>query len=63
MKITILGRKELEKVLEMPKVIEGVEAVYKLKSQGDTAVWPLVEHHFRCYRACIAGFSNCQGGY
>ncbi|MBQ8562909.1 MAG: ornithine cyclodeaminase family protein [Firmicutes bacterium] len=46
MEITILSRSNLEKVLEMPKVIEGVKAVYKLKSQGDTAVWPLVEHHF-----------------
>lgn len=46
MEITVLSRSNLEKVLEMPKVIEGVKAVYKLKSQGDTAVWPLVEHHF-----------------
>lgn len=46
MKITILSRKELERVLEMPRVVHGVKAVYKLKSQGDTVVWPLVEHQF-----------------
>lgn len=46
MEITILSRNDLEKVLEMPKVIEGVRSVYRLKSQGDTAVWPLIEHHF-----------------
>lgn len=46
MEITILSRNDLEKVLEMPQVIEGVRSVYRLKSQGDTAVWPLIEHHF-----------------
>ena len=46
MEIKILGRKDLEKILEMPKVIEGVRAVYQLKSKGDTVVWPLIEHHF-----------------
>ncbi len=51
MDITVLSRSNLEKVLEMTKVIEGVKAVYKLKSQGDTAVWPLVEHHFEEKRA------------
>jgi len=46
MNIKILGRRDLEQILEMPKVIEGVKAVYQLKSKGDTAVWPLIEHHF-----------------
>ena len=46
MEIKILGRRDLEQVLEMPKVIEGVKAVYKLKSQGETMVWPLVEQQF-----------------
>lgn len=32
MEISVLSRKELEKILEMPKVIQGVEEVYKLKS-------------------------------
>lgn len=46
MDVSILGRRELEKILEMPKVIEGVKAVYKLKAKGETVVWPLVAHDF-----------------
>lgn len=46
MEIKILGRRDLEKILEMPRVIEGVKTVYQLKSKGDTVVWPLIEHHF-----------------
>jgi hypothetical protein len=41
MEIKILGRRELEQVLELPDVIEGVQAAYKLKAAGKTAVWPL----------------------
>lgn len=51
MEISVLSRKELEKILEMPRVIEGVEEVYKLKSQGKTVVWPYLEHHFDEYKA------------
>lgn len=51
MEINVLSRKELEKILEMPKVIQGVEEVYKLKSQGKTVVWPYLEHHFDEYNA------------
>lgn len=46
MDIKVLGRKELEKVLEMSAVIDGVKSVYKQKSEGNTVVWPLVEHQF-----------------
>ena len=46
MEIKVLNRKQLEQILEMPAVIEGVKAVYQAKAQGETAVWPLVEHHF-----------------
>ncbi len=46
MEIKVLNRKQLEQILEMPAVIEGVKAVYKAKANGGTAVWPLVEHHF-----------------
>ena len=51
MKISILSKQDLEKILEMPKVIEGVETVYKLKSSGKTVVWPYLEHHFPEYNA------------
>lgn len=46
MDIKVLNRKQLEEILEMPAVIEGVKAVYEAKSEGGTALWPLVEHHF-----------------
>ncbi|WP_202931061.1 hypothetical protein [Aminipila terrae] len=41
MEVTILGRKDLEKTIEMPKVIEKVMEAYKSKSNGKTTVWPL----------------------
>lgn len=46
MNIKVLGRKDLEKALDMTAVIDGVKSVYKQKSEGNTVVWPLVEHHF-----------------
>lgn len=46
MSVMILGRKELESVLKMDEVIEGVKSVYQLKARGDTVVWPLVSHEF-----------------
>ena len=46
MKIKVLSRQDLIQILELPKVIEGVEAVYKAKAQGDVVAWPLVEHKF-----------------
>lgn len=46
MEIMVLSREELESILEMPAVIDGVEAVYKQKSEGNAVVWPLIEHHF-----------------
>ena len=53
MSVMILGRKDLEAVLELPRVIEGVESVYRLKSQGDTVVWPLVSHEFTDHQAVM----------
>lgn len=46
MDVKVLGRKDLEAILEMPKVIEGVKSAYKLKAEGKTVVWPLVSHEF-----------------
>lgn len=46
MEITVLGKEELENVLEMPAVIDGVQSVYRQKSEGNTVVWPLIEYHF-----------------
>ncbi|QIB70059.1 ornithine cyclodeaminase family protein [Aminipila butyrica] len=46
MKVSILGRKNLEQVLELPSVIEGVKSAYRLKAAGKTVVWPLVSYDF-----------------
>ncbi|MCR4712182.1 MAG: ornithine cyclodeaminase family protein [Clostridia bacterium] len=46
MKITVLSRKDLEAVLELPAVITGVSEVYRLKAEEKTVVWPLVGHDF-----------------
>ena len=59
MKVSILGRNDLEKVLEMPKVIEGVKSVYQLKAKGKTVVWPLVAYDFEEYDAVM----DIRSGY
>ncbi|MBK5252920.1 MAG: hypothetical protein JJE03_00365 [Peptostreptococcaceae bacterium] len=46
MDVIILSNKELKNILEMSNTIESVEAAYKLKTKGETASWPLVEHQF-----------------
>lgn len=46
MEVKILGRRDLERVLDLPGVIEGVRRAYRLKAAGETAVWPLVAHRF-----------------
>lgn len=62
MNIKVLGRKDLENVLEMPKVIEGVESVYKLKAEGRTVVWPLVSYEFEEANAVMDIRSGCVFG-
>ena len=47
MEVKILSRKDLEQVLEMSSVIEGVRSVYRLKAVGETEVWPLVAYDFK----------------
>lgn len=44
--ICILSRDQIKQILEMDQVIKGVEAVYRLKSQGKTEVWPHVAYDF-----------------
>lgn len=62
MNISVLGRRDLEKVLEMPSVIEGVKSVYKLKAQGKTVVWPLVSYDFEEAKAVMDIRSGCVFG-
>ena len=53
MQVIILGRRALERVLDLPSVIEGVREAYRLKAAGETAVWPLVAHHFEEQKAVM----------
>lgn len=62
MNVSILGRRDLEKVLEMPSVIDGVKSVYKLKAQGKTVVWPLVSYDFEETGAVMDIRSGCVFG-
>ncbi|MFV0518025.1 MAG: ornithine cyclodeaminase family protein [Aminipila sp.] len=62
MEVKILGRSDLEKILEMPKVIKGVESVYKLKAEGKTVVWPLVSFDFEEQNAVMDIRSGCVFG-
>ena len=62
MDVKILGRKDLGRVLEMTKVIEGVESVYKLKAEGQTVVWPLVSYDFTDAKAVMDIRSGCVFG-
>ncbi len=59
MKVMILGRTDVQQVLEMPEVIAGVREVYKLKSMGKTAVWPLVSYDFSEDNAVMDIRSGC----
>lgn len=62
MNVSVLGRRDLEQVLEMPSVIEGVTSVYKLKAQGKTVVWPLVSYDFEEAGAVMDIRSGCVFG-
>lgn len=42
----ILNRKDVEKIVTVPKVIEAVEKAYSLKAEGMTEVWPTVIKDF-----------------
>ncbi|SHJ25810.1 ornithine cyclodeaminase [Dethiosulfatibacter aminovorans DSM 17477] len=59
MEVSIFGRKDMQEILEMKEVIEGVKAVYKLKAEEETAVWPLVSYDFEE----PAGVMDIKSGY
>jgi alanine dehydrogenase len=46
MKICVLSREQIQQVLVMNQVIQGVEEVYRLKSRDETVVWPHVSYDF-----------------
>ena len=59
MEILVLGRKELEKLLDMKNVIDGVKDVYKLKASDKTVVWPLIAYDFNEQEAVM----DIRSGY
>ena len=59
MMITVLSREQVMSVLEMPRVIKGVEQVYRMKANGETVVWPLVSHEFEHANAVM----DIRSGY
>ena len=45
-KIKVFNQEVIEKVLDMKEVIKTIEKVYTLKSEGKTALFPMVFHEF-----------------
>lgn len=46
MKMRVLSGNDIKKALNMDKVMDTVETIYKLKAQEKTVVWPTVFHDF-----------------
>ena len=44
--VKILSKEDIMQVIEMQPVMQCVEEVYKLKSEGDTVVWPTTFYEF-----------------
>lgn len=59
MDLMILSRDDVKHVLKMQDVIEGVSDVYRLKTEGQTAVWPYIAHHFEQPK----GVMDIKSGY
>lgn len=55
----ILTREDVKKVIDMREVIEAVRNVYKLKSEGKTVIWPLVNYEFADEHAAM----DIRSGY
>ena len=62
MKMMFLSRADIEKVLDMKSTIEGVREVYRLKSLGRTAVWPLISYDFDAPHGVMDIKSGCVFG-
>lgn len=46
MEIKVLSKADIMQVVDMKRIIAGVEEVYRLKSCGETEVWPTVFYEF-----------------
>ena len=55
----ILTRSDVQKVVDMKQTIEAVRNVYKLKAEGKTVIWPLVNYEFKDEHAAM----DIRSGY
>lgn len=55
----ILTREEVKQVIDMKETIEAVSNVYKLKADGKTVIWPLVNYEFEDEHAAM----DIRSGY
>lgn len=46
MSVLILNREQVKQIIRMEDVIREVRNVYRLKSEGQSVIWPLVNHEF-----------------
>lgn len=46
MSVLILNREQVKQVISMKEVIQEVREVYRLKSQGKSVIWPLINYEF-----------------
>jgi len=59
MSVLILNREEVKSVIDMREVIDKVRDVYKLKSEGKSVIWPLVNYEFKDEHAAM----DIRSGY
>lgn len=59
MGVLILNKEEIKKVIDIREVIEKVRGVYRLKSQGQSVIWPLVNYEFEEEHAAM----DIRSGY
>ena len=59
MGVLILTREQIKQVIDMRDVLEKVRDVYKLKSKGESVIWPLVNYEFEKENASM----DIRSGY
>lgn len=59
MSVLILNRDQVKQVISMEDVIGEVREVYRLKSEGKTVIWPLVNYEFKAQHAAM----DIRSGY
>lgn len=59
MGVLILTREQIKQVIDMRDVLEKVRDVYKLKSKGESVIWPLVNYEFEKENAAM----DIRSGY